>query len=70
MLYGMAQWGGTRTDTRLSFCKTLLLGGFPAVSNLGMSPERIILTFGEQMSLRKNIYMVPLLQKSFQIEKK
>ncbi len=30
----------------------------------------IILTFGEQMSLGKNTYMVSLLQKSFQIEKK
>jgi hypothetical protein len=26
-LYGMAQWRETRTDTRLSFCKLLLLGG-------------------------------------------
>ena len=30
---------------------------------------RVILTFGEQMSLYKNIYMVSLLQMSFQIEK-
>ncbi len=34
------------------------------------SQNRLILTFGEQMSLCKNIHVVSLLQKLFQAEKK
>ncbi len=64
-----AWYNPNKTFLILNIGQLFLIVEYMTTSPQTLIEIRVILTFGEQMSLYKNIYMVSLLQMSFQIEK-